>query len=317
MASPARMVAPVRRSIAVSVVSAVVLGLGLAVIPVTAGAAVVAPVQPGRAGAAANAAAANVLAAASTAHPGPARTALAMLEQRARLAARAAAVKSSASAVRKHHRHHPRRQRPAGDRSLRDRPRSRGEHDDDRRAGRNVRARWPRARQLRAGIPGLCRRGPVPDELVGRGQLAQRGRARAGGGEPGAPRSRHDLAAGAPGVPARRRGAIPAHARCARTGCSSAAAAAKTGKITGLVTGNGKPLRGICVEDIPCQRRHRLRRSDGKERQVHHSRHSTPGRYYVVFARLRLPGHGRTGSRRYTATTTTRSLPSAARAGQR
>ncbi len=71
----------------------------------------------------------------------------------------------------------------------------------------------------------------------------------------------------------------------------SAAAAAKTGRITGLVTGNGKPLRGICVEDTPVNNGIGYGAVTGKNGR-YTLRHVVPGRYHVVFAGFGCPDNG-------------------------
>ncbi len=85
-------------------------------------------------------------------------------------------------------------------------------------------------------------------------------------------------------------GVVPARARRQRPQTSAAAAAAKTGEITGKVTGKGKPLSGICVDGGAGAQRSGLRRDDGEERQLHGARMREPGRYHVIFALPFCPG---------------------------
>ena len=63
----------------------------------------------------------------------------------------------------------------------------------------------------------------------------------------------------------------------------SVAAAAKTGRITGVVTGNGKPLRGICVITFPTTSGVGYGTTTGKN-GTYTLRHVLAGRYYVTFA---------------------------------
>jgi hypothetical protein len=63
----------------------------------------------------------------------------------------------------------------------------------------------------------------------------------------------------------------------------TAAAAAKTGRVSGRVTGKGKPLRGICVEVSPTGNGEIFGATSGKD-GTYTVRHITPGRYYVIFA---------------------------------
>jgi Carboxypeptidase regulatory-like domain len=63
----------------------------------------------------------------------------------------------------------------------------------------------------------------------------------------------------------------------------SATAAAKTGRITGLVTANGKPLRGVCVEVSPTQSGEGYGATTNRN-GTYTVRHVTAGQYYVVFA---------------------------------
>jgi Carboxypeptidase regulatory-like domain len=65
----------------------------------------------------------------------------------------------------------------------------------------------------------------------------------------------------------------------------SATAAAKTGRITGLVTANGKPLHGICVEVSPTQSGEGYGATTARN-GTYTVRHIAPGTYYVVFASL-------------------------------
>ena len=63
----------------------------------------------------------------------------------------------------------------------------------------------------------------------------------------------------------------------------SASAAAKTGQITGTVTGKGKPLRGICVSVQPLRSGQVYAAATGKN-GTYTVRHVVPGRYHVSFA---------------------------------
>jgi hypothetical protein len=69
----------------------------------------------------------------------------------------------------------------------------------------------------------------------------------------------------------------------------SAAAAATTGRISGLVTGNGKPLRGICVLAFPVSRG-RVYGATTAKNGTYAVRYMRPGRYYVAFAGFGCPG---------------------------
>ena len=71
----------------------------------------------------------------------------------------------------------------------------------------------------------------------------------------------------------------------------SAAAAATTGRISGRVTGNGKPLGGICVSAFPVK----SGRGYGATTAMNGTyavRHVAPGRYYVVFGGFGCPSSG-------------------------
>ena len=63
----------------------------------------------------------------------------------------------------------------------------------------------------------------------------------------------------------------------------TAAAAAKTGRVSGRITGNGKPLSGICVMVSPVGNGEGFGASTGKH-GTYTVRNITPGRYYVIFA---------------------------------
>jgi hypothetical protein len=63
----------------------------------------------------------------------------------------------------------------------------------------------------------------------------------------------------------------------------SAAAAAKTGQISGKITGKGKPLSGICVRVLPVKRGHPYAAKTGKN-GTYTVRNVAPGQYHVVFA---------------------------------
>jgi hypothetical protein len=278
------MVAPVRRSMAAGVVTAVVLSLGLAVIPVASEAAVATPVQSGRSAAAANGTAANTRAAASTAHPGPARTALAMLEQRARLAARAAAVKSSAA-----------RQTGTITGTMRG-------VNGEPVTGACVTAIGSAVSMTTTAAPNgrFVLGGLIPGNYV----LEYRDCAAAGqyltswsGGvawrsaaapvQVTAGRVHHVpllILKPLPGAALRSGPATFRQMLAAAAGRDlSATVAAKTGRITGLVTGNGKPLRGICVEDTPVNSGTGYGAVTGSNGR-YTLRQVVPGRYYVVFA---------------------------------
>jgi len=69
----------------------------------------------------------------------------------------------------------------------------------------------------------------------------------------------------------------------------SAAAAARTGEIKGVVTGNGKPLRGICVAVVPTSGGAGYGRTTTKD-GAYTIPAVTPGRYYVIFASEECPG---------------------------
>jgi hypothetical protein len=62
----------------------------------------------------------------------------------------------------------------------------------------------------------------------------------------------------------------------------SAAAAATKGKITGVVTGKGRPLAGICVEVLPTQSGFGYGATTGKK-GAYTIGNVAPGRYYVIF----------------------------------
>jgi len=62
----------------------------------------------------------------------------------------------------------------------------------------------------------------------------------------------------------------------------SAAAAAKSGQITGKVTGKGKALRGICVTVVPVRRGHAYASTTGKN-GTYTVRHVVAGHYHVIF----------------------------------
>ena len=63
----------------------------------------------------------------------------------------------------------------------------------------------------------------------------------------------------------------------------TAAAAAKTGEISGTVTGKGKPLSGICIEVVPVYRGKEYGAKTGKN-GIYTVRHVAPGSYHVIFA---------------------------------
>jgi len=65
----------------------------------------------------------------------------------------------------------------------------------------------------------------------------------------------------------------------------SATAAAKTGKISGTVTGNGKPLAGICVR---VEREGRIYGARTGKNGTYTARNILPGKYYVVFAQASI-----------------------------
>jgi hypothetical protein len=71
----------------------------------------------------------------------------------------------------------------------------------------------------------------------------------------------------------------------------SAAAAAKTGRISGLVTGNGKPLGGICVTAFAVNGGQGYGAITAKS-GTYAVRYVRPGRYYVVFGGFGCPDNG-------------------------
>ena len=74
------------------------------------------------------------------------------------------------------------------------------------------------------------------------------------------------------------------HALAASSRTLSSAAAAKTGQISGRVTGKGKPLNGICVEVGPASGNGEGFGSFTGKRGTYTISHIAPGRYYVTFA---------------------------------
>ena len=64
----------------------------------------------------------------------------------------------------------------------------------------------------------------------------------------------------------------------------SVAAAAKTGQISGRVTGKGKPLNRVCVEVAPASGNGEDFISFTGKHGIYTVPHITPGRYYVIFA---------------------------------
>ena len=68
----------------------------------------------------------------------------------------------------------------------------------------------------------------------------------------------------------------------------SAAAAAKTGQIAGVVTGKGKKLRGVCIVVFPVNGGEGYGASTGRNGS-YVVRHIPAGRYYVTFAGLLCP----------------------------
>ncbi len=71
------------------------------------------------------------------------------------------------------------------------------------------------------------------------------------------------------------------HALAANNRRLPAAAAAKTGEVSGTVTGNGKPLDGICIR---VEREGRLYGARTGKNGKYTARNIVPGKYYVVFA---------------------------------
>lgn len=71
----------------------------------------------------------------------------------------------------------------------------------------------------------------------------------------------------------------------------SAAATAKTGKISGKVTGKGKALRGICVQVVPVRNGRGYAATTSKN-GTYSVRHVAAGRYHVIFAAPFCPGQG-------------------------
>jgi hypothetical protein len=70
----------------------------------------------------------------------------------------------------------------------------------------------------------------------------------------------------------------------------SAAAQAKTGEISGKVTGKGKALRGICVIVVPAGSGQGYGATSGKN-GTYAVHHVVAGRYHVIFAAIFCPGH--------------------------
>jgi hypothetical protein len=71
----------------------------------------------------------------------------------------------------------------------------------------------------------------------------------------------------------------------------AAAAAAKTGEITGTVTGKGKPLSGVCVTAVQLRGDMIYAATTGKNGR-YTVRHLPPGRYQVVLASFFCPSEG-------------------------
>ncbi|HEY2313493.1 MAG TPA: carboxypeptidase-like regulatory domain-containing protein, partial [Streptosporangiaceae bacterium] len=71
----------------------------------------------------------------------------------------------------------------------------------------------------------------------------------------------------------------------------TATAAATTGRITGLVTGNGKPLRGICVIAFPVNSGQGYGATTAKN-GTYAVRYMRPGRYLVLFGGFGCPSSG-------------------------
>jgi protocatechuate 3,4-dioxygenase beta subunit len=69
------------------------------------------------------------------------------------------------------------------------------------------------------------------------------------------------------------------------------AAVAKTGRISGLVTGKGKPLGGICVTAIPVRSGQGYGATTAKN-GTYSVRYVTPGRYFVLFGGFGCPSGG-------------------------
>ena len=195
-----------------------VLGLGLAAIPVAAipvaaNAAVSGPASSAAAGAAAAGQATTSAGQRGAAAPGPTPRDAHHACAARQAGSDAARRRRGGRQDRGDHRDRARRGQPADRWRMRDRHRLVRQRHRDGCAWRHVRAGGPRARRLRAGVPGLRHCWPVSASLVGRGGLAQRGRARAGGGEPGPPRSGRNTEVIAPGERALGDSSIPAGGR--------------------------------------------------------------------------------------------------------
>ncbi len=83
------------------------------------------------------------------------------------------------------------------------------------------------------------------------------------------------------------------HALAASGGRLTAAAAAKTGQISGRVTGKGKPVRGVCVQVLPAGRSGQGFGAITGKHGTYSVRNIKPGRYDVIFASLDCQSSGK------------------------